>query len=411
MYKKIVIPIVLVIFTLIIFLPPIIYGYIYPNNSDDTALHIRLFEAIQQSGNSGVIQYWGQNIVGYPLVWFSNLTHISVSLLFMWFNFIVLWLVGMMTFLLLKTINWQSGLIGMFIVTFCTSSTLNLFDTGAIYDLATVGVIAPFFLLCVVKFIGNKKWWWAFLAVILLVFSIMFHSMVIMYIIGAKTVEPIPSIIAYAFTLLGEMMTIFGILGIFILIYKNRSIKLDSKNITLLVGFILLIVGLSVCAFTALTSYPYRFAIDLAIVSSLFIAFLWGLVLKNLKYKYLLVIIAVIVLLGSYSNINTYFHNNSAIKEADKQAIAYLNTLDGKYFSCSPQIAAWLYERYTDKRYKKDTLPYISRNEPMTYKTTEGSPYYWSMPAYKISSEIKTENYKIFTDNELVVIVYREDSE
>jgi hypothetical protein len=409
MFKKLAIPIVLVIFTLIIFLPSIIHGYVYPNNSDDTALHLRLFEAIQQSGDGGTINYWGQNIVGYPLVWFSNLTHISVSLLFMWFNFIVLWLVGMMTFLLLKTIDWKAGLIGMFLVTFCTTSTLNLFSTGAIYDLATVGIIAPFFLYCTVKFVDNKKWWWVVSALFVLVFSFAFHSMVIRYIFGATVVENPPMVSEFFLNLLGGM-TIFGILAVFILIYKYRKIKLDSKNIALLIGFAVLIIALSICAFTSLTSYPYRFAIDLAIILSMFIAFLFGLILKNLKSKLILILVAVIVLAGSYSAANTYFHNNSAVKDADKQAIEYLNTLDGEYFSSSPTVAPWIYERYTYKTYKDGELPYISRNEPMTYKTTEGSPYFWSMPAYKISPEIKTDNCKIFIENELVIIVYSEDN-
>jgi hypothetical protein len=32
------------------------------------------------------------------------------------------------------------------------------------------------------------------------------------------------------------------------------------------------------------------------------------------------------------------------------------------------------------------------------------------MPAYKISPEIKTDNCKIFIENELVIIVYSEDN-
>jgi len=79
----------------------------------------------------------------------------------------------------------------------------------------------------------------------------------------------------------------------------------------------------------------------------------------------------------------------------DKQVIEYVNTLPGKYFSTSPEVAPWVYAIYLNKEYRKGVLPYISRSEIMTYKANPAVSYYWwygDPPTTSLDKAVKFES-------------------
>ena len=100
---------------------------------------------------------------------------------------------------------------------------------------------------------------------------------------------------------------------------------------------------------------------------------------------------------------------HSAITQADKDAIAYVNTLSGDYYSCSPEISPWIYNQFLNKTYKEGALPYIQRNEPMSGGTIPDSPYYWyNEYYYKIPEPMILQdlpNVKEFTDGQIIIEV------
>ncbi|KKM96876.1 hypothetical protein LCGC14_1173750 [marine sediment metagenome] len=412
MNKKYIIAIVLLIYTLIIFLPPLLHGYVYPNNGDDTAFHLIYFDRLQVEGYS-LSNYLGQDMIGKMLLWINKITWFSMDKMYLWFNYIVLWLVGISCFALVsKAIEWKAGLIAIPVVMFMTPSTLNLFDTGAIYDLATVGVIVPLFLLCVVMYAKSRKWEWLVPAVLMAGFAFAFHSMVIGAIFGAESIEPSPHISEFIIKLMGFVVAVVLFVLLAMFIYKPALSSLDKKMMVLLSGLGGLVVLLATFSFSDLTSYSYRFAIDLAIIMALLTACLLGVIVKRANNKMVLVAACALVVAGSIPMWTTYSGYNSAVKPIDMEAIGYVNSLPGEYFSVSSQVAPWIYGRYIDKEYKDGELPYIYRNEPMTQRTTETTPSFWggnlSHPESTMMPVIDGMGVKVFIEGELEVTVVSE---
>ena len=155
--KKYIIIACLLLYVIIMILPPLIHGYVYPNGGDDTAYHLKYFESLK-TDEGGKMLYLGRVMVGYPLLWFSDTFNLSIDALFLWFNYIALTGVGLAVYLLVSNLtDWKAGLVSIPLVMFCTVSTLRLFNTGAIFDLVTIGIFLPVSLLLVVKAIATRN--------------------------------------------------------------------------------------------------------------------------------------------------------------------------------------------------------------------------------------------------------------
>jgi hypothetical protein len=372
MKKFCIILIVLLIYTLIIFAPPIIHGYVYPNTGDDTGFHLNYFNKIQD-GVSGSLQYWGQNIIGCPLVWVGNLTGTSLSFLFMWFNFIVLWMIGIVYFIVLaKLINYKVGLLAIPMVMFIIPSTLNLYDNGSIYDLMTVGIIFPILIFCNVKLWATKKWYWSIPLVVVVGLFMVVHTMGI---IGGSSAYPtIPSFSQFLSIYTGYILPVLLVFALFYLICLNKWNISKEHKITL-ISLTVVIVALSFLVFTNLIGWSMRLASDLAIILPLLVVSLLGIFIYH--NKVLFSIIATMIVVLSIPLCSSYFQYNSAVKPLDKEVIEYVNTLDGEYFSCSPEVAPWIYGQFLNKKYKEGELPYIIRSQPMSPRTNADAKDFW----------------------------------
>ena len=401
--KRIIITVALLIYTVIIFLPPIMHGYVYPNNGDDFAQHVKVIEGIRDGTEQGV-NYWGQYIVGYPLIWMSNLTNISIVRLFFWFNYIVLWLVGMSCFLLFRKIDWKTGLLSIAVVVFCGTTVMNLFDTGAIYDLATVGIFVPLVLLAIGNMIESKKKGWLFFIIPFVILAFLFHSMVVFKFgigTGIAVMEPFPSVDEFVIRLIGYNVLIVLGLSSGYAVYKNLKFTKWVRFIFIS----LLLGGIGIFALSFLVSYPYRLMLDLAIIIMMISCSVFGMAYKSISNKWASIVISVLIMIASVPMVVGYTRYNSAIKEIDTEVIEYVNGLEGDYFSCSPEVAAWIYDIYINKTYKEGELPYIQRSEPMTYKTRSDTLYYWwkdkESIKYDFSSAVK------FSDDGIEIYVLR----
>lgn len=385
---------VLILYSLAIFLPPLVYGYVYPNNSDDTAFHLAYFDRIK-NGEALNAQYSGQNIVGFPLVWASKAIGVSIDVLFLWFNFVVLWLVGISAFALVaKFIDWRAGLLAIPMVMFMTPSTLNLFDTGAIYDLMTIGVILPMLLFCGMQLWATKKWYWSIPLLVSLTLVVIVHSTVIMKTIamGNSTGEKaIPTLAEFVGILLGYSIVLLLVVSLVVFVWNYKRLNMDGKAKLLLACLAFIIITLTILVFTGAIGWSLRIAIDLAIVLPLFVACLVGVILKVTKIPVWAVALCVVV--SSVSLLSQYAEYNSAMKPADMEAIVYVNGLSGEYYSCSPEVAPWIYDRFLNKEYREGELPYIVRSKPMTSRTTLGHLGYWgesnSTSGYWWSGKVK----------------------
>jgi hypothetical protein len=396
------ISVVLIVYTLIIIIPPIAHGYVYPNGGDDSAGHLYyLTQYINRDINIvGLAQsYWGQVLVGVPIMALHRGFGWSIDTMFLWFNYLVLWGVGISVYLLVgKVVGWKIGLISIPIVMFVSASVLNLFNDGSIYDLMTVGVLLPLSIFALLSSLKNKKW--LIIAGVILLLSVVVHSAAIFkrYDLVPQPSTPIPEFITI---MVGGLLLILLLISVvFLIIDKYKYDKKEKIAVGILGILIVLFIPLS---FTQITVWANRFAVDLAIIIAIFTSLLVGMTLKHIRLMPS-VFITLGVIAFSLPLIVNWFGYNSAVKGIDKEVIKYVNSLPGDTFSCSSTINPLIYGRFLNKAYKNGTLPYIDRNEPMTSGTTLGSRYYyWYTKEEPIVPEFKIA--KTFTDNNVNVEV------
>jgi len=185
--------------------------------------------------------------------------------------------------------------------------------------------------------------------------------------------------------------------------YRKRGYKLEVGEKVLLGAFGFVIVAMVIGAFTNLTAWATRFAIDLAIILAMFAGLLVGIVIKMVRSKAIVIMISIFILACSVPILAGYCQYNSAVKPVDLEAINYVNGLSGEYFSCSPEVSPVIYEQFLNKAYRKGEFPYIGRNQPMTSLTTPNTRDYWwgNKPIPNISLDGATK----FSDGELVIYV------
>ncbi len=309
----------LIVYTLIIFLPPLLYGYVYPVSGGDYIYHLQRIQTIAAGGHPEVV-YWGDYIVGYPLIWLSKLG-LSIGKSFLWFHFLMLWLVGVSWYLLLASLFGRTIGLTSFLIMFASPSIWNLYDTGALYDLMTVGIILPLLLVCIVKLI-QKRYQYTLYVIILLLLGVTLHS------IGIFTVQPgianniIPSesiatLGSNKWQLAAPTHSILSIIGIPILILLSallgwyikvcKKIKLSKEVVAtlfVLSGIIMVFLPLS---FVNITGFSMRFAIDLAIIVSILTMCLTGLFLSRVKDNATVLLVSCAIFTGGIPVLLTYF--------------------------------------------------------------------------------------------------------
>lgn len=428
MRRRILVWLCLVVFCLIIILPPIIHGYVYPNIGDDTAAHMNILDKIGFFSSQDVspveqIRYGAIYIVGYPLDIINHFTGIDKDVLFLWFNYLALIGVGLSLFFVFKNlINFQAGLLALIIPIFTSYGMLLLFYSGVIFEIINIGIILPFACYFAIKWQYDKSKRYAIGAICLFALFTVFHStgIYLPFILVATFVtyiiyklvkkQPISKKITIlgflalacmavvliffnsilgtiwagmdatnikisGLTLLSEslfrymspfLITIILLSGA--LLYSDYKHILPKEKYTILTFGLLALVMLPAMLF-GWSPQPFRQGLDFAIFLSMGAVALLGVIIRLGRYRVVTYGLTVLAIGGSVFNIGNWFGYNSALEKVDIRAIDYINSLDGEYYSCSDNVDHWVYGRYVDKEY----LPLggeilVTRNVPMKSK-------------------------------------------
>jgi DNA-directed RNA polymerase subunit M/transcription elongation factor TFIIS len=180
--------------------------------------------------------------------------------------------------------------------------------------------------------------------------------------------------------------------------------KLLADNRAKITGFILAVLSflLIVAAFGKLSLDPWRQAVDLATVVAMLIAVCLGLLLPKQKNVALYVVVALAIGFGLFHNLPTWFSYNSAIRQVDVQAIEYANNY--KTFSCSSQIAPWVYMRYTEAKHRDNEGEIvIMRDKPMTPRSTKDNVWY---QYHGWTPDLSYELVEVFDDGVVRIEIY-----
>lgn len=365
----------LVGFAVIIILPPLIHGYVYPNQGDDTAYHLAYIDSLRGGVDSIGELYPARAIIGYPVMWLSNLTGWTIDVIFLWFNYLVLVMVGYSIFALVTYISdWRAGLLSIPLVVFTSSAILFQFNAGTIFSVITIGILFPLCLMLLIYVLEKRKKLMVAGAGIIIVLALDLHSLSIFSTPGY--IEPIPSVLTFIVRILGVVVVIC-LLSVWVALVKLK-VRFEPKHKIFLIISTLIIILMVVATFSGISAYSSRLSWYLAVVIAITTAVLIGIVSINKRMPIFTYVMVVLVMASALPQVVAYFDNNTVIKNVDTKAIEYVNALPGNHYSVSPEVAYWIYDRFIDgKTYRYGTYPYIERNEMMTFKTNPVVPYYW----------------------------------
>ena len=151
--------IVLLLLVLLIMLPPAIHSYAYPNLGDDSAVHLAVMD-VMADYQLPETAYWGQLIVGYPLVGIAELFGVSIDTAFLWWSYVMLALAVVVIFLVVGSLvsRW-AGMIATVLVVFGTQGAMYLFHYGQIFNIVNMLIVLPVAIWFLVKGLTGRRWW------------------------------------------------------------------------------------------------------------------------------------------------------------------------------------------------------------------------------------------------------------
>lgn len=343
----------LALLSVVIILPPIIHGYVYPTGGDDTAHHLVVMAQITPTHPiPSDCLYAGQWIVGYPLVLLRDYLHIPLTASFLWFNYLAL--IGVVItsyFVFSKLFNRLAGIL-VAMVSFLLSANMNMFLAGAVFNLINMGIILLWLLYFGITAVMRKSWRRGIVCLPLLALFAVFHA-------TGQYLWALPIIVLIGWGL-------------------RKRIKTERVWALLVLG--LLVVALVIVAYPLHMISPDagRQAVDATVLVWLIVASGVGWWITKKQGHLTAMVVIVVGLIGAFFAFPTWFSYTSAIKPIDKEVIAYVNTLPESEFYGNEYLAPYIYLPYLNKPYSPDGGIYIWRSEPMTAGVTEGSKYnFW----------------------------------
>lgn len=390
----------LVALSVLIIMPPIIYHYVYPSWGGDSAEHLIYFNNMEKQPPL----YYGQYVVGKIL----NALPIDMNVSFLWFNYMVfvalVWVVGVATAV---TVNHLAGILASILVAFGFLQTVGLFVAGTIFDLVGVGILLPTLLLCLHN--SKKSIWWKVGAVVSLIAFALCH------INGRYIIALIPIVVVYELTRERVSKMLEGVVQE---IWTNRFlIYMMGLVMALMLGY----------AIDIAKPNSIRLISDAMILVVIILGGVMGLfaVKKKMIWQYVLIALAFLV---SIPSINVWFQNNNVVKNADKEAFAYLNSLQSSNVTVSAVVSEDVYELFVKQRFVKvmgweyqDAFAYLNnfqsssfvvvRSIPMAfrqgYKPDRASAVEWlEVNNYKLVKEFDCGEKEYLTGERIIVDVY-----
>lgn len=457
------------VYIVIVILPSLIYHYVYPNVNDDTStLLITMSNGLH---NPASVNYAGSLYLGYPLSFLASILHISLYNVWLWFNLLILIPIGTVLYYIgSKLVDWKTGLLMLVIPTFVSGGILNYQVMGIVFNLIETAILIPLLIYFVVKYILEKKKYQLVISIILSIVASTFHTtglyvpmiMVVawgIFIIYKLIKREFKKVIYLKYSLIvaGMVVLCFGAITIissrtYVYIATTANNIVNNGNayalrfstpitqwlITFVAIPVIVIIGVSIyivvkekiqfskqiklylyilscwvaillmLGFGRLGTAPVRAETDCAIALGLIATLLLGIALNKTKDQAIIFMLTIIIVGGLTIQIHAWFQNNSAVKESDKEAIVYLNTLNYSNYNCSSTIPYWIYDDLSKIKYSADATDLIiTRNKPMTPSSDKTNynyvPHYYSLNSQDIL-------VKSFVNNGIEVDIYEKQN-
>lgn len=394
MIKSILVILILVILNILIILPPILHDYIYPTGGDDSAHHLNVINHITINDPiPSTYNYFGQIIIGYPLVLLESYLHIPLTVSFLWFNYVVLIGVVLTSYFVVSLlVNKVAGLLAA-IFSILYSTTIALFQGGAVFNIVNMGIILLWGIYFIVTAIQKRSLVRIFIGLLLLGLFSIFHAT-------------------------GIYLALLPLI-IFIFLFFKRRLVASWLLFTFIIGVFVSGLLLVALVFQRFSPDSGRQIVDgtnlMWVLVAIGIGILWNKKIKDTKITSLAIIMVFIV--GAYIMLPSWMPYTSAVKPIDREVINYVNTLPEKQYYTSGYVAPYIYQIYLNKEYQpyinEDAIVYIWRSTPMTEGVNPNSRYYYwqgGVSTYNKTPPELTKNVKWFRDGDISMYVAEIDN-
>ncbi len=301
---------ILIAFAVVVFLPPLLHEQTYLAINNDTAAHLLVFEAMKNGGANFL--YLGQALTGYALIAMEKVTRIEMNVLFMWFNFAVLLIAGIVgaIMVVLITKSKLAGAITPFVIVFGIGSTMHLFYSGTIFNIIEVSIIFPILITLLYTMINERKAKWLVAIVPISLLLFFFHPSlgegVTRLFRNYPNPEAVINPIAALALFFGSANIALAILcGIAFHIRNNKEKTGVGIKIVMAILLVLAVL-LAVLAFTGATPFSSRMAINLCLILGLALCIYIGVVLKRNGSKLATALIISLAVVGIMPNLITW---------------------------------------------------------------------------------------------------------
>lgn len=303
--KKYWIWIAIVVFGVIVFLPPIIHPEDLLIINNDTYNHLQTFKHLDR------VSYLGQQIIGYPVNWINSWTGIGKDVLFMWINFGVIFLSGIVCGSLVYIISKSKlgAVLTGIIMTFGLGSTMHLFWSGTIFNVIEFLIILPVVIILVYKIAKTRNKWWFISGISFCVLMFFFHPSLGSGINLIGTEKENPELIIPTIRWIPEF---FGIANVLLLIgiiwfYKKEE-NSDIGKFAVMILLTTLGIFSGIIAMTNITPFPSRAAINTCILFAIVMCIGLATVINrnNKKITYGAISLVVIGIIPNLVNWFTY---------------------------------------------------------------------------------------------------------
>lgn len=286
-----------VLLFIVVITPMIFNSQLYLSLNNDSVSHLVVFNAIKDGGNPQFL-YLGQKLTGYSLVWINKITHIDIAILFMWFNFLSLYLAGISVGWMVKvtTKNRIASFLSACVIIFGVLSTLRLFMSGTIFNIIDILFFVPIILAFIYKMVDEKNPLYLFIIIPLSVFTYYFHSS---FGYNAPIAPPLTvnqPVVSSGFentTTLSPYLVLFSLLGagtiallmmsVALLYKQHENISTPNKVVLVLLG--IMAIGMFIGGYIGITEFSTRLLINSTLFIGIGLSIIIGLVYKNNKYS------------------------------------------------------------------------------------------------------------------------------
>ena len=411
--------VVFIVFIIIVLLPPILNEYIYVGDGDDSSLHLTNIKSSDLFNQL----YLGYAVIGYPVKFISNAFQLDLNMVYMWTCYILLICVGLSFYYVLsRLVNWQAGLLGMYIPFFITLGLWWQFDYGMVFNYVNVGIILPFLIYHSVKYISTPTLKRCLVVIGISIIFGLFHStsiyilptvvlLIVIYyikhklkhqkvdhrlmmtgivvvtfniiclgILYAQTQKILPEAIFEAFSGIRMCPPFYyvGCVSLFTLgilaysLYSYKGIKGKTDQVSKLLIILSVLAMVLFISTLGISESPDRQIMDMGTILALIACVLGGLIIQHDKIGR--VIIISLVSIGFIVNLGGWFEYRNSVNPIDKEVFSYMNQLECDTYSCSSSIAPLIYNQYIKQSYvDNDADIIIMRSEPMTAASNKDS--------------------------------------